>query len=71
MNEKLREIANRHLIIRYDEDSQLEEFSNDALIVLDELLKDVIKECILACNTNMTHGTLMSESRIKEHFGIE
>lgn len=49
MNEKLREIANRHLTIRYDEDSKMEEFSNDAVIVLEELLKDVINECAEIC----------------------
>lgn len=68
MNEKLRQIASRHLTISYDEDSQMEEFSNDALIVLDGLLNDVIKEC-----TDILRDTFdchFEAEQIEEHFGV-
>ena len=74
MNEKLREIANRHLVIRYDEDSQMEEFSNDALIVMNDLLKDTIKECINVLRQEWynENNTVIDDKNLREvniHYG--
>lgn len=38
---------------------------------LEKFAELIIKECIKSCTTNMIHGTLMAETRIKEHFGIK
>lgn len=71
MNEKLREIANRHLTIFYDEDSQMEVFRDDALVVLQELMIDIIKECISVYETDPSIYHEVNVSNIKQHFGVE
>lgn len=75
MNQVIRELAEQCFSIRYDHDSEMEEFGNDSVTIISEFAELIVRECMIMSDlphsADGKYDDFLPSQMIAKHFGVE